>query len=148
MFFSRRKWQKTNTFTIGHSTPRRAYACIPISTHAEIDGLKQIKNTYSRTRRIQELDLIVLRISRYGNLCYSKPCYHCIKQLERASYIKIKNVYYSESGGSITSVYFKDLVNMTQLFNIFISSGYRHRMHIIQKKEKTKLQKKNINVMF
>ncbi len=76
-------------------------------------------------RRPSKMDLLVIRLSKTGILSNSRPCYHCIKQLEQVRFVSIKNVYYSDSAGNIVCQKFDDLVmSPTQ----FISSGYRHRM--------------------
>ena len=131
MFFSRKRGKRNNTKILGKSKAVYAYNNIPISTHAEIDALKKIKNEFSRTGKIQDLDLLVIRISKHGYLSNSKPCYHCIKQLELAYYVKIKNVYYSETNGKIKHITFNNLVNSiyTKEYT-FISSGYRMRMNL------------------
>lgn len=131
MFFSSKRWGKNNTKTIGRSKESYAYSNIPISAHAEIDALKKIKSEFIKSKKIKVFDLIVLHVSKNGYLANGKPCYHCIKQLQNAYFIKIKNVFYSESNGIIKHINFNDLVN--SVYNgeyIFISSGYRRRMNI------------------
>jgi hypothetical protein len=70
---------------------------------------------------------MVAKISKTGLLSNACPCYHCLKQLSDAKFVKIKNVYYSDSNGEIICQKFEDLLNSP---NQFISSGYRHRMNI------------------
>lgn len=71
--------------------------------------------------------MMIVRLSKTGIVNNATPCFHCLKQLAEASYVRIKNVYYSVNFNQIVRRKFSDLVNSpTQ----FISSGYRHRMKI------------------
>ena len=127
MFFSVRSGSKTREkIIIGENSPRYAYCWIPISTHAEIDALQKLKNEYSsRKGRPFRMNLLVVRMSKTGLLNVAVPCQHCIKQLAAATFVNIKNVYYSNDEGHIQCQKFDDLVNSPYKF---ISSGYRNRM--------------------
>lgn len=101
--------------------------------HAEISALKHIPKSKHR----KEYNLLVLRITRSGILTSAKPCYHCIKQLMRATNIKIKNVFYSDPPGIIQCISFNNLAN--EVINgtyTYISSGYRLRMGLSENYDK------------
>ncbi len=90
-------------------------------------------------------NLLVLRITNNGILTSAKPCIYCVKQLMRATYIKIKNVYYSDPPGVIQKISFKQLYEdvITKKYT-YISSGYRLRMNLDRKLKKG-YNKRNLN---
>ncbi len=63
--------------------------------HAEIAVL-------NKCRFRGKVSLVVLRLNSSGNLDSSKPCYHCLKSISQHRNIRVKNVYYSNSDGTIT----------------------------------------------
>ena len=133
-FSSNSVLKKNNTIITGQSSEIRAYASIPVSLHAEISALRHIPKSKHR----EEYNLLVLRISKTGVLTHAKPCYHCIKQLMRATNIHIKNVFYTDDKpGVIQSVSFSELSNSVRngTYN-YISSGYRSRMNLSRKHKK------------
>ncbi len=70
----------------------------------------------------RELDMIVVRYSNDGQLCQSRPCYHCLRTLTNSN-IRIKNVYYSVKDGickeKFSEMFASDLTS--------VSSGMRRR---------------------
>ena len=71
------------------------------------------------------MDLMVVRISKTGIMSNATPCEHCMRQLNNAKYVKIKNVYYSANTGSIVCKKFTELMREP---NKHVSSGYRMRI--------------------
>ena len=69
---------------------------IGISTHAEVSAINKLPST----RKIQNIDIFVLKIDRNGKLGYSKPCENCIRymkiKLPKRNY-KINKIYYTTS---------------------------------------------------
>lgn len=118
---------------IGTSSGRYAYKSIPISRHAEIDLLKKEKKNYCLTKKIRKLNLIVIKVSKTGNISTARPCYHCIKQLNSASFVRIKNIYYSNHDGNIVKETFDQLIKSIYDGTAVISSGYRMRMNLTTK---------------
>lgn len=118
---------------IGTSSGRYAYKSIPISRHAEIDLLKKEKKNYIITKKIRKLNLIVIKVSKTGNISTARPCYHCIKQLNSASFVRIKNIYYSNHDGNIVKETFDQLIKSIYDGTAVISSGYRMRMNLTTK---------------
>lgn len=128
MFFSVKYSTKKSINTIiGHNNARQVYSNVPIQTHAEIDCLKQIKYNYINTKKIKTYNLLIIRITSSGKIRCAKPCYHCAKQLREAKYVKIKNLYYSDTDGNIICEKFN---NLSQSNFCHVSSGYRYRMKI------------------
>ena len=62
--------------------------------------MKPIKNR----KKLETINLLVIRLSRTNKLQSSKPCSNCIKIMniipEKKGY-KIQNIYYSDSEGNI-----------------------------------------------
>ena len=136
MFFSKINETKHNTIITGSSSGRYAYKSIPISRHAEIDVLKKEKKNYCLTKKIRRFNLIVVKVSKTGNISTARPCYHCIKQLNSASFVRIKNIYYSNKEGNIIKETFEQLIKSIYDGTAIISSGYRMRMGLTSKQSK------------
>ena len=133
-FSSNSVLKKNNIIISGQSSEIHAYASIPVSLHAEISALRHVPKSKHR----EEYNLLVLRISKTGILTHAKPCYHCIKQLMRASNIHIKNVFYTDDKpGIIQCISFNELSNSVRNGTYtYISSGYRSRMNLSRKHNK------------
>ena len=132
--FSNNVLKKNNAIINGQCSEIYAFPSIPVSLHAEISALRHIPKSKHR----EEYNLLVLKITKDGLLTNSKPCYHCIKQLMRASNIHIKNVFYTGlNPGIIQCISFKELVRLVNngSYN-YISSGYRSRMNLSRKCKK------------
>lgn len=96
------------------------YAGLP-TKHAEVDAINKLKNKKNIPRI---MDILVIRLSKSGELGESRPCYHCICALER-SHLNIRSVYYSTRDGKIMK---EKLTHMKHNSLTCISSGMRHRM--------------------
>lgn len=85
------------------------------SLHAEISACKNLSKIASRLKlNLSTVDLIVLRISRNKSINLSRPCYHCIKQLNKYCKMlnfKLRYIYYSNSDGTIIKEKFDNLLN-------------------------------------
>lgn len=100
------------------------YKYIP-STHAEIEAMIRAQRWIARKKHKKiKLNLIVLRYSISGKLGESRPCYHCLKELQ-ASNLNIKNVYYSDINGAIKKEKFSHMIITLQ--NAFVTSGSKLR---------------------
>jgi hypothetical protein len=68
--------------------------------HAELDGFNKLKPLLNRKKRLQNVNMLVIRLSKNNKLLHSKPCANCITKLqtlpEQKGY-KIKNIYYSNN---------------------------------------------------
>jgi hypothetical protein len=81
------------------------------SVHAEVDALYNVCKRYvsyfsrkslrdiDNLKQLKNVDLIVIRISKNGDLKNSKPCIDCLKILKKA---KCNRIYYSDENGQIT----------------------------------------------
>ena len=86
------------------------------SLHAEVDAYHNLRGYY----RGKELDLLVIRFNSHGDLCSSRPCYHCLKTLTSAG-LNIRYVYYSNNG-EIIKEKFNEMMNSELTI---VSSGMR-----------------------
>jgi deoxycytidylate deaminase len=103
-----------NNLTKQYNTP---------TLHAEIDAYKKLPRYYMSL----DLDMVVVRFSKEGKLCQSRPCYHCLKALTESG-ISIKNVYYSKDD----DMHKEKFSNMLNSELTCMTSGMRHK-HNMQK---------------
>lgn len=113
------------------------------STHSEIDNMNRVPfNKYTRnkywkynTRRGRKnrkhrkkikMDILVIRVSKAGQLKMSKPCYHCTMKMFNCPFARIRYVYYSTNEGTLFKIKLSDLIKTEP----HISSGYRHLLGI------------------
>ena len=79
--------------------------------HAEHDVINKLKPLY-RKKRLESINLLVIRFSKNNKLQNSKPCANCIqtmKSLPEKKGYKIRNIYYSNDNGEIIKSNFKIL---------------------------------------
>lgn len=95
--------------------------------HAEHAAINKLKPLY-RKKRLQTINLLVIRISKNNKLQSSKPCTNCIQNMktlpEKKGY-KIKNVYYSNNDGDIVKSNFQILEKEEQ----HLSRFYRRKKY-------------------
>jgi len=81
--------------------------------HAEHDAINKLK-PLKRKKHLQNINLLVIRLSRKNKLQSSKPCVDCINKIkflpEKKGY-KIKNIYYSDDNENIVKSNLKTLEN-------------------------------------
>ncbi len=81
--------------------------------HAEHDAINKLK-PIKRKNNLQNVNLLVIRLSKQNKLQSSKPCENCLKILktlpEKKGY-KIKNIYYSDEHGDIVKSCLRNLEN-------------------------------------
>lgn len=81
-----------------------------ISIHAEHDAI----NKLIPQKRIQKVNLVVIRIKTFGKLNYSKPCTNCINTMKNYGMYKnyrIVNIYYSDYDGDIIMEKLSNITN-------------------------------------
>jgi len=70
--------------------------------HAEYDALTKLKPLYNR--RLEIINMLIIRVSKKNNLQSSKPCVNCIdtlKSFPQKKGYKIQYIYYSDGEGNI-----------------------------------------------
>jgi tRNA(Arg) A34 adenosine deaminase TadA len=88
------------------------------SCHAEMNVIKKIKH---KKNKPVKLDMLVVRINKFGILKNSKPCIHCINYIIKSK-LNIKNIYYSSYDSSIIKSNINELCYETTKF---VSYGMR-----------------------
>ncbi len=96
--------------------------------HAEHDAINKLK-PINRKKYLQNVNLLVIRLTKNNKLQQSKPCAICIrimKTLPQKKGYKIKNIYYSNINGEIIKS------NLTILENeeLHYSKFYKQKMLI------------------
>ena len=84
--------------------------------HAEHNALLKLKSLENK-KRLEPINLLVVRFSKTNKLLSSKPCNNCIKIMEtipeKKGY-KIQTIYYSNSDGNIVKTNLANLKNDEQ----------------------------------
>lgn len=108
---------------IGENSTRKSYG-YPISTHAEIDAIGKIymQSKMRTKKRPIHVDLLVVRVSKTGQLGSSRPCYNCLLSMEKTSFLKIHNVYYSTNDKTIVKEKFTSMLKSEKTH---LSVGFR-----------------------
>lgn len=97
---------------MGENSDKPLYSNKKIKTHAEMDALNKVKGLLKCQKiKKNKMNLIVIRVSKLGELGESAPCFHCTQELANNEHIQINKLYYSRADGSITSVKFSDWVS-------------------------------------
>ena len=96
--------------------------------HAEHDAILKLK-PLERKKKLQSINLLVIRFSKNNKLQNSKPCANCIQTMkilpEKKGY-KIKNIYYSNDNGEIIKTNLNNLENEELHYSRF----YRNKIEL------------------
>ena len=93
--------------------------------HAEHDAINKLPQLKYK-KRLEPINLLVVRLSGKNKLQSSKPCGNCIntmKNLPTKKGYKIQNIYYSDKDGHIVKTSLCNLDNESKHY----SSFYRQR---------------------
>lgn len=100
------------------------FDCKKPSIHAEHNAINKLI-PLKKKKKLESIDILVIRVSRSNNIQMSKPCFNCIQIMkilpEKKGY-KINNIYYSDNNGTIIKTNIKCLENSEQ----HISKYYRN----------------------
>ena len=94
--------------------------------HAECDAISKLIPLKPR-KKLENINLLVIRLSTKNKIQCSKPCYNCIetmKNLPPKIGYKINNIYYSDSTGNIVKTTIKALEKEEKHY----SQYYRRKM--------------------
>lgn len=95
--------------------------------HAEHNALLKLKQSKNK-KRLELVNLLVVRFSKTNKLQSSKPCNNCIKIMEsipeKKGY-KIQNIYYSNSDGNIVKTNLANLKNEDQHYSRYYRNCIR-----------------------
>lgn len=104
--------EKANILSFGFNQMGDIYGNEP-GIHAEHDAINKLK-PLRRKKHLENINLLVIRISKYNKLLNSKPCANCINLIkilpEKKGY-RIKNIYYSNDNGDIIKTNINNLEN-------------------------------------
>jgi len=93
--------------------------------HAEHDAINKLK-PLERKKKLEPVNLLVVRFSKNNKLQNSKPCANCIQNMrilpEKKGY-KIRNIYYSNDNGEII----KSSLNNLEKEELHYSRFYRNK---------------------
>lgn len=97
---------------MGENSDKPLYSNKKIKTHAEMDALNKVKGLLKCQKiKKNKMNLVVIRVSKLGDLCESAPCFHCTQELANNEHIQINKLYFSRADGSITCVKFNDWIS-------------------------------------
>lgn len=94
--------------------------------HAETDAITKLIPLRNK-KKLENIDILVIRVSPTNKIQSSKPCYHCIemfKKLPKKRGYHIKDIYYSNTYGEIVKTTLRDLDNEEK----HISQHYRNKL--------------------
>ncbi len=112
-------------FRLKHSNTAKKYAqsenSDKLNAHAERNAIKKFNSICSKKKNIKrtQVNLLVVRFSKSGEVGESRPCLHCLQGLLNSK-IKIKWIYYSNAKGAIVR---EKLITMLMSDKTYISSG-------------------------
>jgi hypothetical protein len=97
------------------------------SRHAEYEAVKHLR-PLEKGKNLKDISILVIRISKLQELCNSKPCFHCVKCLNKDPLnkgYKIKNVFYSDENRVIK----KENINILLCTTTYITRGNRTKTY-------------------
>ena len=89
--------------------------------HAEYDAISNLK-PLKRKKKLETINMIIIRMSKYNKLQSSKPCILCIRIMQILPIKKgytIKHIYYSDENGNIVKSNLRTLENSEQHYSRF-----------------------------
>jgi cytidine deaminase len=94
--------KKARVLSFGMNQMGDSYGIKP-GIHAEQDAINKLQSLNNK-KKLEPINLLVIRLSSKNNLQSSKPCANCIESMKilptKKGY-KIQNIYYSDAGGNI-----------------------------------------------
>jgi hypothetical protein len=95
--------------------------------HAEHDAILNLPPLKNK-KRLQSINLLVIRVSVKNKLQCSKPCNNCIQKMKFLPEIKgykIKHIYYSDYYGNIVETNLRNLENEEQYYTRYYKNIYK-----------------------
>lgn len=94
--------------------------------HAEHNALSKLKPIKYK-KRLEQINILVIRLSKTNKIQSSKPCNNCIKIMEiipeKKGY-KLQNIYYSDDKGNIIKTSLNTLKNEEKHYSRY----YKHKL--------------------
>ncbi len=107
------KGKVINPITFGINQPGDKSGLKP-GIHAEQDAILNLPNIRCRNKNPIPIEILVIRVSIYGKIQSSRPCYHCVQKMKKIPIKKgyiIRHVYYSNEAGEIDCETLEQLEN-------------------------------------
>ena len=112
--------KKARILTYGVNKMGDIYGITP-GIHAEHDAIRKLI-PLKRKRKLENINLLVIRLSSTNKLQLSKPCGNCINTMKtlpiKLGY-KIQNIYYSDNQGNIVKTSLYNLDNEEKHYSMF-----------------------------
>ena len=102
--------KKVRILSFGVNQMGDSYGKMP-GIHAECDALSKLMPLKNK-KRLENINLLVVRFSSKNKIQSSKPCVNCIESMKILPYkkgYKIENIYYSDENGNIIKTNLKTL---------------------------------------
>jgi cytidine deaminase len=97
--------------------------------HAEYAAITKLPRIRKEKKRLERIDICVIRLSKTKKIQCSKPCYNCIQMLcvyPNSKGYQVCNVYYSNGDGGITRTTLARLLREEeQHFSRYYTKRYR-----------------------
>lgn len=97
--------------------------------HAEYATIEKLPDR--RNKKFISVDILVIRFNKQAEMKMSKPCYLCLRAMERKalrSGYRINKVYYSNDEGQIVMQKLKDLIMEEDQHQPFYHRSHRERI--------------------
>jgi tRNA(Arg) A34 adenosine deaminase TadA len=105
--FFKQRGKQSQIVSMGHN---KFITCEKLpNIHAEMDAIGKLPTL--RKKKLEVVNLCVIRVTSGGKLNNSKPCIHCVLSLNMIAPLKgyrIDKVFYSNECGTITQMRFKE----------------------------------------
>jgi len=145
LFLKRKKSSVFYVVSTGHNQHKSVAKNYNLnySEHAEENAINRLPP--KKSKKIENVCILIIRMSKHGKLGMSAPCVHCLKYMKENALEKgynITDVYYSNADGEIETYKINYLIISAKLH---ISSNYIDTKYNIEKWKKWR--EKYINVM-
>ena len=112
--------KKARILSFGMNQMGDSYGIKP-GIHAEQDAINKLQSSNNK-KKLEPINLLVIRLSTKNSLQSSKPCANCIENMKilpvKKGY-KIQNVYYSDNTGNIIKTTLTSLDNEEKHYSRF-----------------------------
>jgi len=106
---------------------------------------------YGVKQKTLKLDIVVVRINKFGYTCNARPCYYCLNMMNM---VGIRKVYYSVSPTKIICESVKDMVSIeiSSVYkyieklngNIYVDEPIKYYEHLLKKLFPSIIKKYNL----
>jgi hypothetical protein len=128
-------------YVLGHNHYGMRYNNSNIGTHAEMECVKKMAFRLSRVRQRRiTTDLLVIKVTKNGDLTNSRPCRHCAIEMSKQTRIKVRHLYYSNDNGDIEKYVFDDWYRENES-TCKVSCGWNAQRYMRNRKQEKRKKK-------